>query len=166
MSEVEKLIPTKRIAESILRISNGEVSTNLIEQLATDYLAADKEIATKDEQNRLTCCAIADMTPASEYSDAIEDAMSEWDAVKIARLVIAEYKFKLDCEAARIATKDAELAQLREALEVANQLVIEVNHAYTQGPEWYTRGESGLRQQVAMWIDKASKAIQEALKSQ
>ena len=48
MSEVEKLIPTKRIAESILRISNGEVSTNLIEQLATDYLAADKEIATKD----------------------------------------------------------------------------------------------------------------------
>ena len=49
MSEVEKLIPTKRIAESILRISNGEVSTNLIEQLATDYLAADKEIATKDE---------------------------------------------------------------------------------------------------------------------
>ena len=64
-----------------------------------------------------------------------------------------------------IATKDAELARLREALKVANQLVIEVNHAYTQGPEWYTRGESGLRQQVAMWIDKASKAIQEALKS-
>ena len=50
MSEVEKLIPTKRIAESILRISNGEVSTNLIEQLATDYLAADKEIATKDAE--------------------------------------------------------------------------------------------------------------------
>ena len=60
---------------------------------------------------------------------------------------------------------EAELARLREALKVANQLVIEVNHAYTQGPEWYTRGESGLRQQVAMWIDKASKAIQEALKS-
>ena len=80
------------------------------------FQAADKEIATRDEQNRLTCCAIADMTPASEYSDAIEDAMSEWDAVKIARLVIAEYKFKLDCEAARIATKDAELARLRGAI--------------------------------------------------
>ena len=65
-----------------------------------------------------------------------------------------------------IATKDAELARLREALEVANQFVLEVNHAYAQGPEWYTRGESGLRQHVSMWIYRASKAIQEALRSQ
>ena len=110
MSEYE------RIKESVKAVipaiyEDSVYDADIIEDLIQ---AADKEIATKDEQNRLTCCAIADMTPASEYSDAIEDAMSEWDAVKIARLVIAEYKFKLDCEAARIADKDAELARLRE----------------------------------------------------
>jgi len=56
-----------------------------------------------------------------------------------------------------------EIERLRAALEVCNQMVLEVSHAQQCGPGWYTRGEDGLRAQVDMWVRKASTAIREAL---
>ena len=53
--------------------------------------------------------------------------------------------------------------RLEAALEVCNQMVLEVSHAQQCGPGWYTRGEDGLRAQVDMWVRKASTAIREAL---
>lgn len=51
------------------------------------------------------------------------------------------------------------IAELEEALRVANQALLEVRHAQECGPEWYTRGASGLRSQVAMWVRRGLDAI-------
>ena len=61
-------------------------------------------------------------------------------------------------------TAENEAANLRiEALEgaipVCRQFMLEVHHAMSQGPGWYTRGESGLRKQIYMWIDRAGAAL-------
>jgi predicted nuclease with TOPRIM domain len=47
----------------------------------------------------------------------------------------------------------------KEALKTCNQFVLEVSHAMQCGPDWYTRGESGLRNQIQTWINKASEAV-------
>lgn len=65
--------------------------------------------------------------------------------------------------AAEITRLTASLEVAEEALIVANQALLEMNHAYVNGSDWYTRGESGLRTQVRMWIDRGLKAITEAL---
>lgn len=44
-------------------------------------------------------------------------------------------------------------------LRTIQQAVGEFAHAYHAGPEWFTKGESGLRMQVKMWLDKAGKAL-------
>lgn len=54
------------------------------------------------------------------------------------------------------------IAELDAALDVCNQMILEVNHAQSNGSDWYTKGESGLYQQVSMWIRKASDAITKA----
>ena len=51
---------------------------------------------------RLICCDIADMTPLSNYSDSIEDAMSECSPVKIAKIVIEQHKQISDQEITRL----------------------------------------------------------------
>lgn len=53
----------------------------------------------------------------------------------------------------------AERDELHAAIKTANQALLEVAHAQYNGPEWYTRGESGLRQQVAMWVQRGLEAI-------
>ena len=91
---------------------------------------------------RLICCDIADLTPLPNYTDSIENAMSDCDPVEIAKIVISQNKAMeaADKEIAQlkeqgtvipsgmmmmemrtfenmekqIATKDAELARLRE----------------------------------------------------
>ena len=50
-----------------------------------------------------------------------------------------------------------------EALKVAQQALMEVAHAQEVGPQWYSRGESGLRNQVDMWVRKGLTALQAAL---
>lgn len=50
-----------------------------------------------------------------------------------------------------------------EALRVAQQALMEVAHAQEVGPQWYSRGESGLRNQVDMWVRKGLTALQAAL---
>ena len=101
-----------------LNINPEESRNRALAYFAVIVEAADKEIAEKDEKALLACIAVADMTPKSDYGDGIEDAMDACDVVKIAELVIADHKFIADCEAA---TKDAELARLREALELEKE---------------------------------------------
>lgn len=57
----------------------------------------------------------------------------------------------------------AALAAMREALEVAAQAFLEFSHAQEVGPGWYTRGESGLRAQVSLWLGRGTKAVSAAL---
>lgn len=62
-----------------------------------------------------------------------------------------------------------ELAKLRrqreallEALDVMDQALLEVAHAQRNGSSWYTNRESGLYQQVQMWIGRGATASREA----
>ena len=52
--------------------------------------------------------------------------------------------------------------RLDAALDTCNQMILEVAHAQRSGADWYTKGGSGLHQQVSMWIRKASDAIKKA----
>lgn len=52
-----------------------------------------------------------------------------------------------------------EIENLRGALKVTHRALFEVSHAQQSGANWYTRGESGLYQQVAMWVRKGFEAI-------
>ena len=57
----------------------------------------------------------------------------------------------------------AEVGQLRAALKVARQAILEFSHAQECGPKWYTRGEDGMYRQVHMWLRKGLNAVREAL---
>lgn len=46
-----------------------------------------------------------------------------------------------------------------EQIKILRQMLLEVHHAQTAGPGWYTRGEDGLYQQVSMWIEKSRGAL-------
>lgn len=54
------------------------------------------------------------------------------------------------------------LPRALNALTVAKQALLEIRHAQDSGAGWYTKGESGLFQQVRMWINKATAAIDKA----
>ena len=43
-------------------------------------------------------------------------------------------------------------------IKIMQQALLEINHAQREGPDWYTKGDSGLYQQVRMWLDKGLKA--------
>ena len=53
----------------------------------------------------------------------------------------------------------ARIAQIEAALKVTHQALIETMHAQEVGASWYTKGESGLYQQVHMWVRKGLEAI-------
>ena len=55
-----------------------------------------------------------------------------------------------------------EIVQLRAALKVTHQALLEVAHAQKVGTSWYTRGERGLRGQVEMWVRRGLAAIADA----
>lgn len=46
------------------------------------------------------------------------------------------------------------VSELREQMKVINQMILEVAHAQNAGPDWYSRGENGLRAQVRMWVER------------
>jgi hypothetical protein len=52
--------------------------------------------------------------------------------------------------------------KLDAALKTLEQALREVSHAQDRGAEWYTKGSSGLYQQVRMWVNKGFDAIREA----
>jgi hypothetical protein len=47
----------------------------------------------------------------------------------------------------------------KAAIEALEQMILEVRHAQSVGSSWYTKGDSGLYQQVRMWLDKGSKSL-------
>jgi hypothetical protein len=94
------------------------------------------------------------------------------------RAVVAEppadpdYKHLYQCEVAHKAVMQCEIDSLKadvhavqnsaetlEALKTAHQALLEVAHAQDAGPEWYTRGASGLRQQVSTWVRRGLDAL-------
>ena len=60
---------------------------------------------------------------------------------------------------AKITKLEAKIAELEAVRNTANQFMLEVAHAMQSGPTWYTRGESGLRSQIHMWIGRMQKAL-------
>lgn len=65
---------------------------------------------------------------------------------------------------ALIPVKDErEIEELRAALKVARQALMEFSHAQECGPQWYTRGESGMYAQVRLWMRRGHEAISKAL---
>lgn len=50
------------------------------------------------------------------------------------------------------------LMEMVDLLKDFRQMVFEVSHAYECGSGWYTKGESGLRNQVRMWIERGRKS--------
>jgi hypothetical protein len=56
-----------------------------------------------------------------------------------------------------------EIEQLRAALKVAQQSLVEFSHAQEVGPSWYTRGANGMYQQVSLWLRRGLEAVQGAL---
>ncbi len=50
------------------------------------------------------------------------------------------------------------LVRLSGHMQISRQAHIEFLHAWEVGPSWYTKGESGLRQQVRHWLDKGLEA--------
>lgn len=86
-----------------------------------------------------------------------------------------DYRHLYECEKASRAVLQCEADSLKadlhavtnsaetlEALKTAHQALLEVAHAQDVGPEWYTRGASGLRQQVAMWVRRGLDALNKA----
>ena len=53
-------------------------------------------------------------------------------------------------------------ADLLDLLKIMEQALMEVRHAQEVGANWYTRGESGLYQQVSMWVRKGFTAVNAA----
>lgn len=72
-------------------------------------------------------------------------------------------KFNWADAAAEMAEARAAVAELIESLRIAEQALLEVAHAQANGPSWYTRGESGMRAQVDMWVRKGLDATGSAI---
>lgn len=90
-----------------------------------------------------------------------------------------DYRHLYQCEVASKAVLQCETDSLKadlhamlnsaetlEALKTAHQALLEVAHAQDVGPEWYTRGTSALRQQVAMWVKRGLDALNKARPSE
>ena len=56
-----------------------------------------------------------------------------------------------------------EIGELRSALKVAQQTLLEFSHAQECGPGWYTRGEGGMYAQVHMWLRRGLESVRNAL---
>ena len=54
---------------------------------------------------------------------------------------------------------EVETAKLIAVIKVLRQTVLEVRHAQDQGSRWYTKGDSGLFQQVRLHLNRADVAI-------
>jgi len=52
-----------------------------------------------------------------------------------------------------------EIEELRKHIKILQQTILEVRHAQYNVSDWYTRGDSGLYQQVSMWLEKGQVSI-------
>jgi hypothetical protein len=62
-----------------------------------------------------------------------------------------------------IAWAMGEISNLRAALKVAQDAILQFSHAQEQGPRWFTRGADGMYQHVHMWLRRGLEAVQDAL---
>lgn len=62
-----------------------------------------------------------------------------------------------------VGEQQSEIEKLRAALKVAQQSLIEVNHAQEAGPTWFTHRESALYRQVNHWLRRGLEAVKDAL---
>jgi hypothetical protein len=60
---------------------------------------------------------------------------------------------------AKLELAEGYIEALESAMKVANQALLETRHAQSVGDSWYTKGASGLYQQVDMWVRKGLAAI-------
>ena len=49
--------------------------------------------------------------------------------------------------------------EIESELKVIRQAILECRHAQQSGAVWYTMGHKGLYQQVRLWLDKATVAV-------
>jgi len=54
---------------------------------------------------------------------------------------------------------DKEKIDLLDQIKIMQQTILEVRHAQYNGSDWYTKGSSGLYQQVSLWLNKGQEAI-------
>lgn len=94
------------------------------------------------------------------YHDLVAEQQSEIERLRRERNV-----FEIDVQRAeRISAHlGDEINQLRAALKVAQQSLLEFSHAQESGPSWYTRGEQGMYSQVNLWLRRGLEAVQGAL---
>ena len=94
-----------------------------------------------------------------EYADA-QKLQSEY-------LQLMDHAMTLKADVERVVGAHTALlkdhVEARAALKVAHQSLIEFRHAQECGPSWYTRGERGMYQQVALWLRRGMEAVQSAL---
>jgi hypothetical protein len=64
-----------------------------------------------------------------------------------------------DLKAAWAAAAATDRSELVEALKTARQALMEVDHAQRCGPDWYSKGSSGLYMQVRMWLNRGLEAV-------
>lgn len=65
----------------------------------------------------------------------------------------------IDALRSLLAQREERIKRLEKSIGTVHQALLEVAHAQEVGPEWYTRGESGLKNQVRMWVKKGLAAI-------
>jgi transcriptional regulator GlxA family with amidase domain len=99
-------------------------------------------------------------SPDAGTGDVVIDGL-----IKLVRRVASEQKiYRTETIAGLNAAADtiARLVQQRDAasvyIKVLEQAVLETHHAQVDGANWYTRGASGLYDQVARWIRKSHEA--------
>ena len=54
---------------------------------------------------------------------------------------------------------EEKIERLDSVIKVLHQAILEVDHAQQDGASWYTKGSSGLYQQVRLWINKSYEAL-------
>jgi hypothetical protein len=103
------------------------------------------------------CCKLASNNALSE----VEPIVNEWLRNRGTSMDGAAYGAALDL-AAFVKSRIVINAELVEALEVAQQAFVEMNHARTN-PDWFTKGKPAADQHYHHWLRKASDAVRAAL---
>lgn len=92
----------------------------------------------------------------------LENKCDPFHAARELRLIVQQMR-PVETTALVSVKDEREIEELRAALKVAKQALAEFSHAQECGPEWYTRGESGMYAQVRLWMRRGHEAISKAL---
>lgn len=87
------------------------------------------------------------------YHDLVAEQQSEMERLK----------HRLKDQNVVCRDRQTEIEQLRAALKVAQQSLIEFSGAQERGPSWYTNGKDGMYAQIRLWLRRGLAAVQGAL---